>query len=581
MSNTGENSFQRAWRACRRHFVMVAIFSGFINFLMLSGSLYMLQIYDRVLSSRSIETLIGVSLIVLAAYIVQGMLESVRSKMLGRIGALFDEQLSAPIRRALILLPLRGAKSSDSGQPLRDIDSIRAFLSSLAPTALLDMPYVPLFIGGCFILHFWLGVLAVFGALMILGLTLWTEWSSRSPTLEYTRSIGERQSMADSVRRNAQAITALGMQESYGQRFDQVHKKSVADGLALNEATSGIGTTAKVFRMILQSAVLGLGAYLVVKQEMSPGSMIAASILTARGLAPIEMAVAHWKIFVAARQGHARLKQILRNIDEPEKALRLPKASKTLKVEELVVMAPGQQRPILNGISFSLAAGQAVGMIGQTASGKSTLARALVGAWPIGRGSVCLDGSRIEQWGSDALGRNVGYLPQDVELFDGTIAENIARFDADFSSEDVIAAAKAAGADDLIRSLTEGYATRIGEGGAALSGGQRQRVALARALYGNPFLIVLDEPNANLDQEGDTALTMAVRGARARGAIVVLITHRPQALAGVDMVGIIAAGRLKAFGPREEVLKNVVKTGGLNAASQDSQPRIAPRGATA
>jgi ATP-binding cassette subfamily C protein len=323
--------------------------------------------------------------------------------------------------------------------------------------------------------------------------------------------------------------------------------------------TAGLGAAAKVFRMILQSAALGLGAYLVIHGELTGGAMIAASILMSRALAPIEIAVANWKGFISARQGYARLKATLALLPAAEERLSLPAPKASLGVRDLYVGAPGTQVPIVQGLGFELKAGQALGLIGPSASGKSSLARALVGVWPALRGEIRVDGATLDQWEPDALGPHIGYLPQDVELFEGTVAENISRFQPGAAAEKVIAAAQAAGAHDMILQLPNGYDTRIGEGGAVLSGGQRQRVALARALYGDPFLVVLDEPNASLDGAGDEALNQAILKVRQRGGVVVIITHRPSALANVDLVGIMEQGRMKAMGPRDEVLQAVMK----------------------
>ncbi|MFA5952741.1 MAG: type I secretion system permease/ATPase [Hyphomicrobium sp.] len=549
---------------CRGGFLIVGAFSGVINVLMLSGSFYMLQVYDRVLSSRSVPTLIGISLLLLAAYCLQGVLDAVRVRMLARIGARFDEQVSPTAFAAVQKLPLLGMRADQAQQPIRDLDAIRGFLSSLGPTALFDMPWMPLFFAGCFLLHPWLGWLAISGGGVILLLTFVTERGSLVANKAQMASAGARQAIADASRRNAEALTAMGMGPAFQAKWRDANLRYVRDWLAGSDSTSGIGAFAKVFRMILQSAVLGLGAYLVILGELSGGAMIAASIMTSRALAPIETAVANWKGFTAARQGYARLKQVL---DSPAFAIRertaLPAPQREISIENLIVAAPGRQAPILQGVSFRLEAGQGLGVIGPSASGKSTLARALVGVWRPLKGDVRLDGASLDQWAPGDLGRHIGYLPQDIELFDGTVAQNIARFDVNATDEAIVAAAMAAGAHDLIVKFEQGYDTQIGEGGASLSGGQRQRVGLARALYGDPFLVVLDEPNSNLDHDGDEALTRAIRSVRDRSGIVVVITHRQTAIAGVDQVAMMAEGRIQAFGPKAEVLQKVMKQGGL------------------
>lgn len=547
-----------ALRSCATWFGGVAIFSGLVNLLYLTGSLYMLQVYDRVLTSRSVATLVALSLIVLAAFLLQGVLDGLRSRMLARIGARFDEMLAPRAYQVVTDLPLRGARGGEVVAPVRDLDQIRGFLSGLGPTALFDMPFMPIFLIVTFLLHPLLGWLTVFGGIVIIGLMLMTERRSQPPAKALAEVAAHRHSLVEATRRNAEAVAALGMRRSFLERYTKISERHVAETLRGSDVVSGLGAAAKVFRMILQSASLGLGAFLAIRGEISAGSIIAASILTSRALAPIETAVSHWKLFVAARQAYHRLERSLELVPAPEPRLPLPAPAKSVTTEDIVVAPPGQTKPVLAGVSIRLAAGDAVGIIGPTGSGKSTLARALVGVWPLLKGSVRLDGAALEQWG-DQLGQHVGYLPQDVELFDGTVAENIARFVVDPDPAAIIAAAKAAAAHDLILSLPKGYDTRIGEAGAALSGGQRQRVALARALHGDPFMVVLDEPNANLDNEGDEALNTAIRSIRARGGIAVMITHRPSGLAAVNLVAVLKDGRIAAFGPRDEVLQSFVR----------------------
>ena len=560
-----------ALKSCFPSFTGVAVFSAVVNILALTGSLYMLQVYDRVLSSRSIPTLIGLSLITLAAYALSGGLDMLRGKMLARIGARFDEQLSTRVFDLVSTMPLKGAKQAESMQPIRDLDTIRGFLSSLGPTALFDMPFMPIFLIGCFLIHPWIGVLSVAGGVFIIGLTIYTDAKSKAPSYEVTKSSAERHAMAESSRRNAEAIRALGMRDFLAGRYNEVHVRHVNDGLRASESTSGISAFAKVFRMVLQSAVLGLGAYFVVQGEMSGGLMIAASIMMSRALAPIEIAVAHWKGFTASRQAYRRLQHIMSLVPAQGQRMPLPAPKARLSVQEVYAGAPGTQLPIVQAASLQLQAGQGLGLIGPSASGKSTLARTLVGVWSTMRGEIRLDGAALDQWEPDALGRHVGYLPQDVELFEGTIAENISRFQPDAKPEDVIAAAKTAGAHELILNFADGYDTRIGESGASLSGGQRQRVALARALYGDPFLVVLDEPNASLDGAGDEALNQAILSVRKRGGIVIVITHRPAALGQVDQVAIMEEGRIKAIGPRDEVLQSVMKRNAAPAPVRQPQ----------
>lgn len=546
-------SARSALQACASWFGAVAVFSAIVNVLYLTSSVYMMQVYDRVLASKSIPTLVAISLIVMAAYIFQGLLDGFRSKMLSRIGARFDELLSAKVYYATVELPLRGVRPAEVMTPIRDLDQIRAFLSGLGPTALFDIPFMPLFLFATFMLHPYLGWLTLAGGLAIIGLTLLTEYKSQEPARAMAEIGGVRQSMVETVRRNAEALLALGMRGNFAQRFAIASDRHVQATLRGADVTGSIGTVAKILRMALQSASLGLGAYLVIKGEMSGGAIIAASILTSRALAPIETAVAHWRGFVTARHGYRRLQETLSRIPPNPDRLTLPAPRAELEVEDLVAAIPGRNQVVLAGISLHLRAGDSLGVIGPTGGGKSTLARVVVGVWPALKGLVRIDGASLDQWGED-LGRHVGYLPQNIELFDGTIAENISRFHAEASSDSIIEAAEAAGAHKMILDLPGGYSMAIGEGGAGLSGGQKQRIALARALFGNPFLVVLDEPNANLDHEGDEALNKAIRSVTGRGGIAIIITHRPSGLAAIDRVAVIKEGRIAKIGPRDEVL---------------------------
>lgn len=548
----------RTFSTCARWFGGVALFSALVNILYLTGSLYMLQVYDRVLTSRSVQTLIALSLIALAAFLLQGLLDGLRARMLARIGAHFDALLAPRVYQVVAELPLKGLRGAEIIAPVRDLDQVRSFLSGLGPTALFDMPFMPIFLIVTFLLHPWLGWLTVCGAIVIVGLTLFTERRSQPPARAIAEISARRHNLAETTRRNAEVIRALGMRGSFLDRYSEVSERHVAETLKASDVVSGLGAFAKVFRLVLQSASLGLGAYLAIQGDISPGVIIAASILTSRALAPIETAVAHWKGFVAARHSYRRLERSLALVPADDQHLPLPTPRSHLVAEDVVVAPPGQPRPVINGVSLRLAAGDAIGVIGPSGSGKSTLARALVGVWPAARGRIKLDGAALDQWG-DELGHHVGYLPQDVELFDGTVAENIARFAVRPEADAIISAARAAAAHDLILELPQGYDTPIGEAGTALSGGQRQRVALARALYGDPFLVVLDEPNANLDTAGDEALNGAIQGIRARGGIAVVITHRPSGLAAVNLVAILKDGRISAAGPRDEVLQKLVK----------------------
>lgn len=557
--------------------VGVAAFSGVINILALSGSIYMLQIYDRVLPSQSVPTLVGLSVLLAGLYVISGALDWLRARIMVRVGNRLDAALSPRVFRAVQVLPLRTQAGGDGMQPMRDLDSVRSFMSGLGLPALLDLPWIPVYLLFVYILHPALALVAVLGALFLVALTLLTEYRSASPMRDAAAAASQRFSMAEAVRRNAEAIQAMGLSKTLGARYDAVNKRYLGHQLEASDAAGGIGNATKVFRLLLQSAVLGFGAYLVIHGELSPGAIIAASIAVSRALAPVETAIAHWKGFVSARLAAGRLNELLLRTDEGDKpVVDLPKPRRELQAETLVVAAPGQKEPIIRNVSFTLQAADALGVIGPSGSGKSTLARALVGVWPSihAVGSVRLDGAALEQWSSENLGRHVGYMPQDVELFSGTIAENISRFDPDADSEAIVASAKAAGSHDMIVRLSEGYQTRVGEGGRALSAGERQRVALARALFGEPFLVVLDEPNSNLDASGDAALTEAVLQVRRRGGIAIVIAHRPSALAAVNKVLVLANGQTRDFGPKDEVLRSVLQTVSPTGDPHGAQARV-------
>jgi PrtD family type I secretion system ABC transporter len=546
-----------ALRSCRSALIAIACFSGVINVLLLAGSLFNLQVYDRVLTSGSVPTLLALTFLVLVLYLFQGILEFVRGRMLIRVGRALDDQLNPSVYQAIVRLTV-SAGAGDRLQPLRDLDQVRGFLSGLGPTALFDLPWIPIYLGVCFLFHFWIGVTALAGAIVLIVLTLLTELFTRRPMVAAVRLGASRMALAEATRRNADVLQAMGMTSRLMQRWAGTHGGYIDSQQSASDVTGGLGGVSRVIRLTLQSAVLAVGAWLVIHQEATAGVIIASSILTSRALAPVELAIAHWRGFLAARQSRRRLADVLGAADGREPTA-LPAPRQNLAVENMSVAPPGQQRLVAQDVTFKLAAGQAVGIIGPSAAGKSSLARALVGVWRPTRGKIRLDGAALEQWTSESLGPHIGYLPQDVELFDGTVAQNIARFQADAPSEAVIAAATAAGVHELILRLPEGYDTEIGEGGAALSAGQRQRVALARALYGEPFLVVLDEPNSNLDAEGEQALTQAIASVRKRGGIVAVVAHRPAALAAVDMVLAMAGGRAQAFGPKDEVLREVLR----------------------
>ena len=495
-----------ALKECRRAFLSVAIFSGVANLIMLAGPLYMLQVYDRVLASRSVPTLIALSLFLLIAYAFQGGLDVVRSRLVVRIASMLDRRLERSVYDSMIRLANQNRSSAEAHQPVRDLDKIRAFLTGPGPTAIVDLPWTPIFLAICFLIHPWLGFAGLTGALILLIFTVMTERRSREPALAMSQSAGARSASAELTRRSSETVVAMGMGNNLANRWAQVNDRYRTASTQASDVTGSFGSVTKVMRMLLQSAMLGLGAYLVIRQELSAGAMIAASIMMGRALAPIEIAISNWRSLTAARQSLRRLSDTLGQLPVLRGRIDLPRPTRRLEVEQVAVAAPGGNATILSGVHFGLSAGEALAVVGPSAAGKTSLIRTLTGVWAPARGKIRLDGAALEQWGEHALGSHVGYVAQHVEFFDGTIAENIARMTLAPDSEAVISAGRAAGAHDMILRLPGGYDTRIGDVSTVLSAGQRQRIALARALYGDPFLVVLDEPNANLDSEGENAL---------------------------------------------------------------------------
>ncbi|MES5097996.1 type I secretion system permease/ATPase [Agrobacterium sp. BA1120] len=543
----------------------IALISGVVNVLALTSPLFMLQVYDRVLASGSVETLIGLAILAAAMFMVQAVLEIIRSRVLLRIGEQFDNQLSGRVHDAVVRLPLIRRMPGDGLQPLRDLDNVRGFLSGQGPTALFDLPWMPLYLGICFFFHFWIGMTALVGAVVLIALTLLTNALSQKPIRDTISHNMHRNGLLEGARRNAEVIQSMGMGKRIASRWGDANDSYLTANRAAGDISNTLGGMSKMLRIMLQSSILGVGAYLVIRQEVSSGVMIASSIMMGRALAPVDLAIGNWKPFLMARQSWSRLQDLLAKIPQDRPVTALPVPVRDLRVEGVVIVPPGETKPTVAGLNFTLRAGSALGVIGSSGSGKSTLARVLVNAWVPASGKVRLDGASLDQWDREVLGRHMGYLPQGVELFDGTIADNISRFDDEADSAAIVAAAKAAGAHELILRFEKGYETRIGEAGSALSAGQRQRIGLARALYRNPFIVVLDEPNANLDAEGEAAVVNAIASVRARGGIAVVVAHRPSAIGVVDLVMVMENGQQKAFGPRDEVLSRVLKGSGAAA----------------
>jgi ATP-binding cassette, subfamily C, bacterial len=547
--------------SCRSAAIWLFFVSGIINLLMLTGSLFMMQVYDRVLGSHSVPTLVLLSVIAVAAYVFQGGLDVIRTRILGLAAERIDDEVGPKVHAAVVDLPLRMTRGAQEAmQPFRDLDAIRAFVGGPGPNALFDMPWLPIYLIFLFLLHWSLFATTLVGAGILIFLTWLTDVRTKGPTKAALEAQSIRNQSSDAAQRGAEVVRAMGLMPVMAARFKEKHETYMTMQREAAFTATSLSGASKLVRMILQSAMLGLGAFLAIKGEMSSGAIIAGTILSGRALAPIDQALGSWKSLISARQAHERLARLLSMYPDKPELFELPAPVQSLTVENLVVGAPGSRTPIVKRASFELRAGDALGVIGPSASGKTSLIRALIGVWsPLG-GRVMLDGASIDQWNPAALGMSIGYLPQDVQLFDGTIAENIARFSPGASSEAVIAAAKAASFHDHVVAFPEGYNSRVGQGGAHLSAGQRQRLGLARALFGEPFLVVLDEPNANLDAEGEASVVEAIKSVQARKGIAVIIAHRPSAVQAVDLILAMKNGEVIAFGPRDDVFGKILKT---------------------
>ena len=557
-------------RATLPVFATVVAFSFFINMLLLVSPLYMLQIYDRVITSRNVTTLL--SLTVLAAILigVYAALETLRSRLLVRAGLLIDQKIAEPVFNAVHRGNLRQPGANDA-QALRDVDTVREFLTGAGLIALCDAPWFPLFVFAAFLLNPWFGLIALGASAITLSLTLLNEIATKKSLNAASQAATTANQTAQSLSRNTEVLQAMGMLRAVKTSWAQHHRSTLTLQALASDRAGVIVAGTKFSRIFMQTAILGVGAYLVIQRELSAGQMIAASILIGRAMQPIEVVVGNWKGFVAARSAFGRIRGLLSLAGVEPERMSLPRPEGALQIADLITAAPGRGNPpILKGVSFNLEPGEMIGVVGPSAAGKSSLARVLVGVWPALRGAVRLDGSDLSHWNSEELGRYVGYLPQDVELFAGTVAQNIARFQ-EIDTESVILAAQLAGCHDIIQRLAQGYNTQIGEGGQALSGGQRQRIGLARALYGNPSLIVLDEPNANLDTAGEEALLAAMQKLKATRTTVAIITHKINVLAGVDKILLMADGTVQAFGAREAILPRLIGPRAVPSASAPSQ----------
>lgn len=567
-----ESVVYKALSASRNAFWMTVLFSLVINLLMLVSPIYMLQVYDRVLTSRSEETLLALSILAIGLLLVLGVLEMLRSRILSRIGAQVDQRLGQSVFTALQDVRLRGGETSPT-KSLSELESIRQFLSGSGPSSLFDSPWMPLYLMLLYWMHPILGTVAIVGAIVLFGIAILNDWLTRKLLQKASNQSAHARRFATKTLRNAEALEAMGMFSRMRDRWQTQHNQGLMTQLAASDRGGILISVSKTFRMCLQTAILGAGALLAIEQAISPGVMIAASIIMGRALAPVEQAIHQWRGFVAARGAYHKLSELLDKAPKASEAITLPAPKGHIGFENVIGGPPSSKQDILRRVSFSLKPGDSLGIIGPTASGKSTLARMLVGVWQPRMGTVRLDGAVIGDWPSDDRGKYIGYLPQDVELFAGTIAQNIARFTNSPDPESVISAAQQAGVHELILRLSDGYETQIGDEGTVLSGGQRQRIGLARALYGNPAIVALDEPNANLDTEGDAALGQAILSLKERGCTVIVIAHRPSALTHVDQLMVLHTGLIQAFGPKPAVLAKIKEAGGNLGNLHDFPPK--------
>jgi len=574
LAKNNENELRAALNASRGAFVAIGIFSFVINLLMLTGPLFMLQIYDRVLTSGSMPTLIAMFILVVGLFVIYGILEIVRSKILVRIGTQLDEKLSGRVFEAVIRQSLNPARDAASATALKELDSIRQFLTGSGPNALFDSPWVPIYIGVIFLFHWTLGVLALVGAIMLFIVALLNDILSKKPMQEANIAMTKANYIAEAGRRNAEVISATGMMNNFNNMWKVEHGEALRKQAQASDRAGALSAFSKSLRLLLQSAMLAAGAALAIYQIVTPGVMIAASIILGRALQPVELAIGQWRGFIYARQAYKTLRGLLHVTPVFSQKTSLPIPSGNLVVKHVRAVAPKTNKPILNCKGFSLKSGQVLGIIGPSASGKSTLARILVGVWPMVGGEVRIDGATLDQWHPIERGKFLGYMPQDVELFAGTISQNISRFEPDALSEKVIEAAKNVGVHEMILQLPDGYDTMLDSLGGNISAGQRQRIALARAVFGDPCLIILDEPNSNLDGVGDEALTKAIIGMKERGQTVIVIAHRKTILSAVDVLLVLENGVQTAFGNRDEVLKKLAeKSAQMASQMRESKAR--------
>ncbi|KPF71575.1 ABC transporter ATP-binding protein [Bosea sp. AAP35] len=568
MAKTATTPLRCAVRAAVPGLVATGVISMFINATMLATPIYSMQIYDRVLSSRNEVTLLFLTLIVLIFLMLYGVLEYARAGVLVRASVAFEKMLRRPLFETMMQAELDPERRQGQ-QVIRDAEVIRESLASGTVAVLCDLPWTPVFVLLCFLMHPVLGLIALIGAGILFGLALLTEIMTKQGVDASSRLSNDAATFAAAALRNGEVVRGLGMGDTVLERWCGQQSAAVSANASSAERTAMLVAFSKFARITVQTAVLAVGALLAIEKQISPGAMMAASIIIGRALAPVEQIVGQWKRIVACRGAHQRLTELFAGLPAATETVNLPVPVGHIEIENVVVIPPSANRPSVRNVSFSLQAGESLAIVGASGSGKSSLARALAGVWDLRSGEIRVDGAALEQWDRNKLGKSVGYLPQDVDLFAGTVADNIARL-GEIDSKAVVAAARAAGAHDVILRLPKGYDTPIGEGGLSLSGGMRQRVGLARALYGDPRLVVLDEPNSNLDEEGERALAQALSAMKTAGRTVVLVTHRPQILAHVDRLLVMSFGGALAFGERDDVIARM--RGNRVAAVETSRP---------
>lgn len=561
----------------RGAFLSVGAFSFVINLLMLTGPIFMLQVYDRVLTSRSLQTLIALIILVAVLYLFMGGLDYIRGRVLTRIGLGLEQGLSGRAFDLWVRQGLQAGMQAEQMNPAQDLATIRQFLASPAITALFDSPWVPLYLALVAILHPMLGLVALAGAVVSLVLALANEYAARELVGQSAKASAVAGAFGGQSFRNAEAVTAMGMQKDVEAKWQGLANQAGTLSMQATDRTAMFAISTRTIRMFLQSLILAVGAYLVIQNEITPGTMIASSIIMGRALAPVDQIVGLWRNFIQARLAYTRLDRLMQLVPAEPERMALPRPSGHVIAENLSYVKKGVSQPILEGLNFALEPGEALGLIGPSAAGKSTLARMLVGLLPAQRGTIRLGGAAISQWTGAQGGQHIGYVPQDVELFAGSVKDNIARFQEGATHEDIVAAAQKAGAHKMILALPHGYDTPIGADGALLSGGQRQRIALARAFFGDPVLLVLDEPNANLDEEGDAALLQALQTHKQAGGVVVIVTHKRGTLDALDKLLVLKDGRMVVFGPRDQVMAHMAgqqqKSLENKAGKQDASAR--------